>query len=97
LEIKDYARLVEVASLAERGIRESAAAYELKKRSKQQMTRPVKRLAIGSGSRPNTGKKFQAIAKNQRTFCSKCSRTHEGEIVGREHHLTLNVVSPDIS
>jgi hypothetical protein len=34
LEIKDYARLVEVASLAERGIRESTAAYELKKRSK---------------------------------------------------------------
>jgi hypothetical protein len=43
LEIKDYARLVEVASLAERGIRESAAAYDLKKRLKQQMTRPVKR------------------------------------------------------
>ncbi|XP_062151921.1 uncharacterized protein LOC133860306 [Alnus glutinosa] len=35
LEIMEYARLVEVASLAERGIRESAAAYELKKRSKQ--------------------------------------------------------------
>jgi hypothetical protein len=37
LEIKDYARLVEVASLAERGIRESAVAYDLKKLSKQQM------------------------------------------------------------
>jgi hypothetical protein len=70
---------VEVASLAERGIRESAAAYELKKRSKQQMTRPVKRIATGSGSRPNTGKKFLLIAKNQRTFCNKCSRTHEGD------------------
>jgi hypothetical protein len=34
LEIKDYARLVEVASLAEKGIQESAAAYELKKRSR---------------------------------------------------------------
>jgi hypothetical protein len=30
LEIKNYARLVEVASLAERGIRESAAGYKLK-------------------------------------------------------------------
>jgi hypothetical protein len=33
-EIKDYARLVEVASLAERGIRESATAYNLKRRLK---------------------------------------------------------------
>ncbi|XP_062170374.1 uncharacterized protein LOC133876106 [Alnus glutinosa] len=79
LEIKDYARLVEVASLAERGIQESAAVYDLKKRSKQQMTRPVKRLATGSGSRSNMGKNFPPIAKNQRTFCSKCSRTHEGD------------------
>jgi hypothetical protein len=35
LEIKEYARLVEVASLAEIGIQESATAYELKRRSKQ--------------------------------------------------------------
>jgi hypothetical protein len=34
-EIKDYARLVEVSSLTERGIRESAAAYDLKRRLKQ--------------------------------------------------------------
>jgi hypothetical protein len=30
-EIKDYARLVEVASLAERGIGETAAVYNLKR------------------------------------------------------------------
>ncbi len=30
-EIKDYARLVEVASLAERGMRETAAANKLKR------------------------------------------------------------------
>jgi hypothetical protein len=35
LEIMDYARLVEVTSLAERGIRESATAYELKKCSRK--------------------------------------------------------------
>jgi hypothetical protein len=35
LGIKDYARLVEVASLAERGIRESIAAYKLKRQLKQ--------------------------------------------------------------
>jgi hypothetical protein len=75
LEIKEYARLVEVTSLAERGIRESAAAYELKRRSKQQITRPVKRQAIGSGSKPTLGKNFS----NQKTVCSKCSRIHEGD------------------
>jgi uncharacterized paraquat-inducible protein A len=75
LEIKEYARLVEVASLAERGIRESAAAYELKRRSKQQITRPVKRQAVGSGSKPTLGKNFS----NQKTICSKCSRIHEGD------------------
>jgi hypothetical protein len=58
LEIKEYARLVEVASLAERGIRESAAAYELKKRSKQPMTRPIKRQAVGSSFKPTLGKNF---------------------------------------
>jgi len=46
LEIKDYAKLVEVALLAKRGIHESTTAYDLKKRSKQQVTRLVKRLAI---------------------------------------------------
>jgi hypothetical protein len=79
LEIKDYARLVEVASLAERGIRESATAYDLKKCSKQQMTHPAKRLAIGSGSKPTMGKNFLPIIKNQRAICSKCSRTHKGD------------------
>jgi hypothetical protein len=55
LEIKDYARLVEVALLAKKGIQDSATAYDLKKHSKQQMACPVKRLAIGSGSRPTMG------------------------------------------
>jgi hypothetical protein len=70
---------VEVALLAERGIRESVVAYDLKKRSKQQMTHLVKRLAIGSGSRPTMGKNFPPITKNQRAICNKCSRTHEGD------------------
>jgi len=74
---EDYARLVEVASLAKRGIRESVAAYELKKRSKQQMTRLVKRQANGSGSKPTLGKDFPPIIKNQKAVCSKCSRTHK--------------------
>jgi hypothetical protein len=75
LEIKEYARLVEVASLVERGIQESAAAYELKRRSKQQITHPVKRQAVGSGSKPTLGKNFS----NQKTVCNKCSRIHKGD------------------
>ncbi|XP_062166984.1 uncharacterized protein LOC133873276 [Alnus glutinosa] len=75
LEIKEYARLVEVASLAERGIRESAAAYELKKCSKQPMTRPIKRQAVGSGSKPTLGKNFS----NRKAVCSKCARMHIGD------------------
>lgn len=65
LEIKDYARLVEVASLAERGIRESTAAYDLKKRSKQQMSYSAKTSATGSGSRPSVGKILTTAVRNQ--------------------------------
>jgi hypothetical protein len=50
LEIKDYARLVEVSSLAKRGIRESAVAYNLKRRLKQQTSYSEKRPTIESDS-----------------------------------------------
>jgi hypothetical protein len=79
LEIKDYARLVEVALLAERGMRESIAAYELKKRSKQQITRPVKRLATGSGARPPIRKNLPSTDKSQGPPCDKCGKSHPGE------------------
>jgi len=78
-EIKDYARLVEVATLAERRIRESTAAYKLKKRSKQHMSCPDMRHAIGSGSKPTMGKNFPPIIKNRKAVCSKCSRIHKGD------------------
>jgi hypothetical protein len=79
LEIKDYARLVEVASLAERGMRESAATYELKKRSKQQITRPVKRLATGSVARPPIRKNLPSADKSQGPPCDKCGNSHPEE------------------
>jgi len=59
------------------------------------VTRPVKRQAIGSGSKPTMGKNFQPKIKNQKVVCSKCSRIHE-RIVGKERPLALDVVSPDI-
>lgn len=66
LEIKDYARLVEVTSLAERGIRELAAAYDMEKRTKQHMTYPAKRTSIESGSKPSVGKsRPPAVGKSE--------------------------------
>lgn len=77
-EIKYFARLVEVASLMEKGIRESAAAYDLKRRSTQRTSHPTKRLAIGSGSRPSVGKSFSPIVENQGPLYNKCGRSHVG-------------------
>jgi hypothetical protein len=42
------------------------------------MTRPVKRQAVGSGSKPTMSKNFQPKIKNRKAACSKCSRIHEG-------------------
>jgi len=78
-EIKDYARLVEVASLTERGIRELAAAYDMKKRLKQQTPYPAKRSAVGSGSIPSVGKSFPPTRINQMTPCTKCGKLHGGD------------------
>jgi hypothetical protein len=68
-----------VASLAERGICESAVAYDLKKRSKQQMSYPAKRSAIGSGSRPSMGKSLPSANKDQGPPCNKCGKSHTGD------------------
>jgi hypothetical protein len=43
------------------------------------MTRPVKRQAIGSGSKPTMGKNFQPKINNRKAVCSKCSRIHKGD------------------
>jgi hypothetical protein len=55
---------VEVASLAERGIRESAAAYDLKRRLKQQTLYSEKRLAIENDSKPAIGKSYPPTLGN---------------------------------
>jgi hypothetical protein len=95
LEIKDYARLMEVASIAERGIREFAVAYDLKKCSKQQMSYPAKRSAIGSGSRPFGGKNLPPAIRNQGPPCSKCGKIHTRDCLkcfscGQHGHFSRN-------
>jgi hypothetical protein len=57
-EIKNYARLVNVASLVEREIRETFAAYEHRKRLMPQASYPSKRFVVGTGSKPTDYKSF---------------------------------------
>jgi hypothetical protein len=78
-EVKDYARRVEIASLAKRGIQESAVAYDLKRQSRTQTTYPVKRKAVGSGSRPSMDRNPPPTVGNQKPFYNKCGRPHMGE------------------
>jgi hypothetical protein len=79
LEIKVFARLVEVASLAKRGIHESAAAYDLKRRLKQQTSYSEKRPAIENDSKLAVGKSFSTALENQRPSCNRCGKLHGGE------------------
>jgi len=81
LEIKDYAKLVEVTSLAERGIRELAAAYDMEKRTKQHMTYPAKRTAIESGSKPSVGKSRPPTVGNQRSPNKECGKAHSRKCI----------------
>ncbi|XP_062150625.1 uncharacterized protein LOC133859294 [Alnus glutinosa] len=78
-EIKDLARLVEVASLAEKGIRESAAAYNLERQEAQQAVPPTKRLTIGKDSKPTINKNFPPTFGNQKSRCDTCGKLHTGE------------------
>jgi len=67
---------VEVTYLAKRGIRESAAAYDLKGQSKQQTSYPAKRPAIENDSKPTVGKSFPPTLGNQRPPCNTCGKPH---------------------
>jgi hypothetical protein len=68
-EIKNYARLVNVASLAERAIRETSAAYEHRKRSMPQASYPSKRFVVGTSSEPADHKSFPPSVGNQKVAC----------------------------
>jgi len=86
---------VEIASLAERGIRELTATYDLKKRSRPQTSYPAKWIEVGSGSRPSLGRNPTSTAGNQRPLCGKCGRPHAGECwkgfeCGRTGHYSRN-------
>jgi hypothetical protein len=75
-EIKDYARLVEVASIAERGIRKVAAANDLKRKLKQETSYSKKKSAIEYDSEPTDGRNFSPTSRNQKPLCNKCGKPH---------------------
>jgi hypothetical protein len=74
---------VDVASLAERGIRESSAAYELKKRSMSQASYPAKRLEVGGNFNHLRNRNFSPALGNPRPSCNKCGKLHDGDCKAR--------------
>jgi hypothetical protein len=78
-EIKNYARLVNIAFLAERAIRETSAAYEYRKRSMPQASYPFKRFIVGTSSEPTDHKSLPPPVGNQKATCPKCGRIHFGD------------------
>ncbi|XP_062171034.1 uncharacterized protein LOC133876803 [Alnus glutinosa] len=83
-EIRNFVKLVDIASIAERGMRESSAAYELKRPAASQVSYPSKRPALGTGSRPAEKRNFPPTAGNQATSCYKCGKVHAGECKASE-------------
>jgi hypothetical protein len=78
-EIKNYARLVNIASLVERAIWETSAAYEYRKRSMPQASYPSKRFVVRTSSEPTDHKSFPPPIGNQKAACPKCGRIHFGD------------------
>jgi len=78
-KINDYARLVEVASLADKGIYKSAVAYDLKRQLKQHTSYPEKRLAIEYDFNPTVSKSFPLAPGNQKTPYNKRGKLHMGD------------------
>jgi hypothetical protein len=83
-EIRNFVKLVDIASVVERGMRESSAAYELKTRAASQVTCPSQRPALSIGSRPIEKRNFPPTTGNQALVCHKCGKVHAGECKANE-------------
>jgi len=79
LEIKEFTRLVNVATIAGRIHQDYVATREQKKWFMPQVTRFAKRPAIGSSSRQRVGRNVLANQGGQRPICSKYGKMHVGE------------------
>ena len=91
LEIKNYVQLMNVASLAEKAIRETSVAYEHKKRSMPQASYPSKLFVIGTSSKSANHKSFPPLVGNQKAACPKYGR-YILEIAGAKVPAVFDVV-----
>ncbi|XP_062164975.1 uncharacterized protein LOC133871563 [Alnus glutinosa] len=83
-EIRNFVKLVDIATIAERGMRESSAAYELKRRAASQVSYPFKRPALSTASRPAEKRNFPPTTGNQVPLCQRCGKVHAGECKASE-------------
>ncbi|XP_062151919.1 uncharacterized protein LOC133860302 [Alnus glutinosa] len=83
-EIRNFVKLVDIATIAERGMRESSAAYELKRRAASQVSYPFKRPALNTASRPAEKRNFPPTTRNQVPLCQRCGKMHAGECEASE-------------
>jgi hypothetical protein len=73
-----------MSHVAERGMHESSATYELNRRAALQVTYPSKRPALSTGSKPIEKRNFPPTAGNQTLTCHKCGKVHAGECKANE-------------
>jgi hypothetical protein len=85
-EIRNFVKLVDIASVAGRGMHESSTTYELKRRAASQVSYPFKRPVLSTGSKPAEKRNFPPTAGNQATLCHKCGKVHVGECKENEPH-----------
>jgi hypothetical protein len=77
-EIKDFTRLVDVASLAERSLNDVVAAFARKKRPMPQASYSVKKPRWGGNSGVAVKRSFPMTQGNQRPLYTKCGKSHFG-------------------
>jgi hypothetical protein len=77
-EIKDFTKLVDVASLAERSLNDAVAAFARKKRPMPQASYPIKKPRWGGNSSVLVKRSFPTTQENQKPLCTKCGKSHFG-------------------
>lgn len=78
-EIKEYSKMVHMAMIAKRSMKEVAACYAQRKRLMSQVMYPLKRQAVGGIFGVTSKKSVPMSYGNQKTSCIKCEKQHLGE------------------
>jgi len=83
-EISNFVKMVDIASIVEKGMRESSTTYELKRRAVSQVTYSSKRPALSARSRPAEKRNFPPTTGNQVPICHKYEKVHAEECKANE-------------